>query len=140
MFRHHYKPYNSDSDSESDDSGSDSDSSSSDTLSSSSDTSSSSDIREGFETADFKALADGLAKPVILDSSGQLVNSINTAPTQFGFEITTTATIKPPPPKVTPPPPTPADITLEATSQSIANVVMIDSRDRDIVAYPQPTS
>jgi hypothetical protein len=140
MFRHHYKPYNSDSDSESDESGSDSDYSSSDTSSSSSYTSSSSTIREGFETADYKALADGLAKPVILDTSGQLINNINTAPTQFGFEILPTGTIKPPPPKVTPPPPTPADVTLEATSQSIANVVMIDSRDRDITAYPQPTS
>ena len=133
MIRHNYKPYNSDSDSESDESGSDSDSSSSDT-------SSYTNVREGFEVADYKALADGLAKPVILDTSGQVINNINTAPRQFGYEIMTTGTIKPPPPKVTPPPAAPADVTLEATSQSIANVVMIDSRDRDTIAYPQPTS
>ena len=60
MYAHRYKPYNSDSDSEADAS---STSESASHTGSDTDSTTSSEVQEGFESPDFKVLADGLAKP-----------------------------------------------------------------------------
>lgn len=131
MYAHRYKPYNSGSDSDT----SDTDSSSSYT----SDTDSS--VVEGFQataeqepliTADFKALADALLKPIELQEN--TAGKPTSIPTNGdGYEIAETATIKPPAPKGEAAP-------AETTTKTVTNVIMIDSTDRDTIAYPQPTN
>ena len=119
MYAHRYKPYNSDSDSSTSDSES----------SESSDSTDSEMLVEGFQGADFTVLAEGLAKPPAEDLSGGGA---------FGFPITDSSLIKPAPSSS---PPKAADPPLfESTSQSITNVIMLDSTNRDIKAYPQPTN
>jgi hypothetical protein len=134
MYAHRYKPYNSDSDSESD----------SDETNSSTRSETDESVVEGFQattddapiaTADFKALADALMKPISAeqDASGEFLNKIINP--GGGYEITPTGLIKPPaPPAAT------NDKPPETTSQTITNVIMIDSKDRDTAAYPQPTN
>jgi hypothetical protein len=143
MYRNQYKPYNSDSESDSE--------SEFDTTDSESTTSTSStrSEKEGFQMADFSALANGLALPSIFDVSGKQVD-FNSSGRDFsqvtsansginGFELGNggVATFK----KFE----VAADasgsvIGLTSSSQSITNVIMVDSRDRDKAAYAQPTN
>jgi hypothetical protein len=150
MYAHRYKPYKSDSeDTDTETENEDTDESSNVVTSSSdsseSDNSDSEDEtqlpnQEGFQTADFKTLADGLAKPPTSDSIQDSTDISTMSDTAIGSDITASGTIKPPPPVNALPPVAKADEILESSSQSITNVVMIDSRDRDLAAYPQPTN
>jgi len=91
------------------------------------------DVKEGFQAADFKAFAEGLNQQVVTDISNV---SLETFPGQIGYAITSGGALDPvkPPPKSSDPP------LFESTSQTITSVVMIESIDRDIVAFPQPTN
>jgi len=132
MYAHRYKPYNSDSDSEADAS---STSESASHTESDTDSTSSSEFQEGFQSPDFKVLADALAKPKEEDLSGGIINTTVNAPINGGYEIQKTGLIKPivsAPPK--------QDEIIKPSTKSITNVVMLDSINRDTQAYPQPTN
>jgi hypothetical protein len=131
MYAHRYKPYNSDSDSEADAS---STSESASHTGSDTDSTTSSEVQEGFESPDFKVLADGLAKPKAQDVSGELVNDTMAA-LIGGYEIQESGLIKP---NVEKPPK--QDEIIKPATKSVTNVIMLDSVDRDTKAYPQPTN
>ena len=146
----YYKPYNSDSesDSESEFDTTDSESTTSTGSTGSTSSTSSSKVREGFLVADYTAFAKGLALPSITDNSGLTIDYSsspldaqkqqgNTA--AKGFEITNggVATFQNFEVKADA---SGAVVGLTSSSQSVTNVIMMDSRDRDKVAYPQPTN
>ena len=154
MDRSKYKPYQSDSGSDTE-SGSDSD------TSTGTDTSS----KEGFRTnmGDFPLLASALANGFSLDDSandsGDGTPPAEITPTNSSENVIPK---EPPPdlvtgqfprigyPIVNDPPPTfknmyiTPDVSgatpMESSSQSVSNVIMIDSRNRDRTAFPQPTN
>lgn len=131
MYAHRYKPYNSDSDSEAESETSSTSNSSSD---SGTDSTSSSEVQEGFQSPDFKVLADALAKPKTEDVSGGFMGMNMDA--LFGtYEIQESGLIKPPVE-----PPVKQDEIIKPATKSITNVVMLDSVNRDTQAYPQPTN
>ena len=136
MYAHRYKPYNSDSDSEAESTkygtGSDTESG----TDSSTDSTSSSEVQEGFQSPDFKVLADALAKPKAEDLSGGLINLTVNAPLNGGYEIQEGGLIKP----LVLEPVVKQDEIIKPTTKSITNVIMLDSVDRDTQAYPQPTN
>jgi len=140
MIRNHYKPYNSDSESDSESEFDTTDSESSGSESSTSE-------REGFQSADYSAFAQGLALPSISDVSGEDLDfnasgddiTQTSAPPGKGFVVTNggVATFKALEVKADA---SGAELGLTSSSQTITNVIMIDSRDRDKTAYPQPTN
>lgn len=120
-----YKPYISDSDSDS----SDSTYNSSDSF----DSSDSDDTIENFQ--DLSALSRALATNTPLDPRAtSTVNKpdpvIGYLDNSGGFPTFTSINI----------PTDPSGNTLESSANAIANVIMIDSRNRDRTAYPQPTN
>lgn len=142
----HYTPYNSDSESDSE---SEFDTTDSESTSSDSTGSDSSSEREGFQLPDYADFAKGLAIQEIGDVSGQPIDNnllYGGVKSQFlknpiakGYEITNggVATFQKYEVKADA---SGAVVGLTSSSQSVTNVIMVDSRDRDKVAYPQPTN
>ena len=135
MYRTVYKKYESESESETD---SDTDSSSSSGSEGSEDSGDSRQY-EGFQGADFKALADGLKDTTLpTDVSGQItllenqasITSISNPIGGSGYPTFKNLELKP----------DPSGNLIEAKVQSVASVILMDSRNRDKTAFPQPTN
>lgn len=122
MYRAQYKKYVSDSDSESATDSSESDSAS--------DSDSNMSV-EGFQGADFSALANGLLQPAQgLDASDNIVEG-------RGFPIVNEQIASFEDVTITP---EESGVKLETATQSVTSIILIDSTNRDRVAYPQPTN
>ena len=138
MSRPAYKWYESD---ESDTDSSDTDSTGSTGSTDSTSSTSSTQTKEGFESQNYIALATALAQPLDTSTNQNAVNpppatTSDMPPPVLGNEITsgypTFANLAVPPDA--------SGATFEVTDQSVTNVIMIDSRNRDRKAYPQPTN
>ena len=135
MIRPQYKGYISESDSDSETDSTISTESSGSTGSTNSSPRNS--IVENFEGQDFTKLAKGLATDTSINPKVNTAG-VNPPPPDLGYDIANgIPTFKD---LVEPPDPSGNVLGLEFTTISVSNIIMVDSRNRDRTAYPQPTN
>lgn len=132
MIRPQYKGYISESDSDSE-----TDSTISSSSTGSTNSSPRNSIVENFEGQDFTKLAKGLATDTSINPKVNTAG-VNPPPPELGYDIANgIPSFKS---LVEPPDPSGNVLGLEFTSVSVSNIIMVDSRNRDRTAYPQPTN